>query len=785
MKETTSNFVHLHVHSDYSLLDGVSKINALIEKAKSLNMKALALTDSGNMFGVLNFEKMCRANGIKPIVGQEFYLANFTHTLVLLCENEIGYKNLCHLSSLGCTVDMHDDKPQIDFEMLRKRHEGLICLSGGIHGEIAQLLLVGKDADAEKVAVRYAELFGKDRFYIEIQNHGLAEEQSLLPKLASLARKLDLPLVATNDVHYCNHDDTEAYDVLRCIGMKKKLNELHETLGEGMGEWYMKSTDEMSAIFAEYPDAISNTAKIADKCHVTIPKYGIHELKNNLPRIPLPEQFSDEDDYLRYLVETGLQKRYDTVTDEIKQRAEFEMSVIFQNGFSRYFLIVWEFINWAKEHGIPTGPGRGSSAGSVVSYAMAITDIDPLRYGLIFERFLNPERVSMPDFDVDIDDEFRDNVIEHVKKLYGDKNVAHITKLSLFKARKALADVGRVLNIPFNEIQMLQNLLPDNFKERLQDAFLPPTDYIPDGGRLIPYKDDPRYKKLFELCFKLENITCNTGLHSSGMVIANTDLSNLVPIYKDQRTYEVGTQYTFSELENCGLVKFDFLGLKTLTQIQKIEELINRNKKSNEAAFRVADVPLDDTATLELFSRGDTEGVFQFESHGMQKSLQCAKPSCIEDLIALNALYRPGPMDFIPQFIEGKFNPKKIQYLAPCLKDILSETYGVIVYQEQEMQIANRVAGFSLGQADILRRTLGKRKADDVASTKEKFIAGAKANGFDKKCASKIFRDLLKFAGYTFVKAHAVSYTTLAYRTAWLKCHYSDEFMEVMSKEYN
>lgn len=783
-----SQFVHLHVHSDYSLLDGVSKIDSLVAKAKLLGMKSLALTDHGNMYGALNFEHLCRINGINPVVGEEFYVTDdhllkektrcgtkYYH-LILLCENATGYKNMSWLSSRAFTEGFYN-KPRIDFEMLRERHEGLICLSACIQGEIPQLLLHGKDEEAEEVAKKYSELFGKDRFYLEIQDHGLEEQKKVLVKLVALAKKLGLPLVATNDIHYCNKEDAESQDVLRCIGFKKLLKDPHQTMGDGRSEWYMKTESEMRSLFPEYPEAISNTLKIASMCNLTIPQYKTQELKNCLPHFPIPAGFQNEDAYLRHIVETGLVKRYGTVTEEIKKRAEYEMGIIFQMGFSGYFLIVWEFINWSKEHGIPIGPGRGSGAGSIVAYAMTITDIDPIRFGLIFERFLNPERISMPDFDVDIDYDFRQDVIEHTRELYGEAQVGHIVTFGTLKAKAVIADVGRVLDIPLAEVNILKKCIPGNPKAKLKDAFTLPDEAHPDNGQLIQYKDDPRYQKLFELCFKLENVNRNTGLHASGMVIGLTALPDWAPIMKDNKTGEVATQYTMDIIEPCGLVKMDYLGLKTLSLIRYAEEIINRHKKEGEPNFSVADVSDTDAETFEMFQRGESSAIFQFESAGMQKVLRQAKPTRLEDLVALNALYRPGPMDYIPQFIDGRFHPEKIHYPDPCLQDILEETYGVMVYQEQVMQVAQRIAGYSLGQADMLRRAMGKKKPEVMAAEKVNFVEGAVKNGFDAKHAEDIFEIMVPFAGYGFNKSHAAAYTVLAYRTAWLKCHKPAEFM--------
>ncbi|MCK9170287.1 MAG: DNA polymerase III subunit alpha [Treponema sp.] len=785
-----SNFVHLHVHSDYSLLDGASKLDTLIARAKQLNMKALALTDHGNMFGVLNFEHICHANGINPIVGEEFYVADGDHTvqeknryggkyyhLILLCENETGYKNMSWLSSRAFTEGLYYGKPRIDFEMLQKYHEGIICLSACIQGELPQMLLHGDEADAEALIKQYSELFGPDHYYVELQDHGLPEQKEVAPKLIAIAKKLNIPMVVTNDVHYCYRDDAEAQEVLRCIGFKKLLSEPHQTMGDGRSEWFLKSEQEMAQLFPDYPEMMANTVKIAAMCSLTIPQYKTQQLKDCLPRFTIPDQFPTQDSYVLHLVETGLRKRYKAITKEILDRAMYELGIIFNMGFSGYFLVVWEFINWSKEHNIPIGPGRGSGAGSLVAYAMTITDIDPFRFKLIFERFLNPERVSMPDFDVDMDYDFRQDIIQHTRDLYGDKQVGHIVTFGSLKAKAVIADVGRVLGIPLSEVNMLKKGIPDNPKAKLKDAFTPPDEKHGDNGQLIQYRDDPRYKKLFDLCFKLENINRNTGLHASGMVIALTPLPDWAPVFKDPKTGEVGVQYTMDIIEPCGLVKMDYLGLKTLSLIRYAENIINKHRKPGEPEFSTEQVSETDKETFDLFSRGDTVAVFQFESPGMQKILRQAQPRKLEDLVALNALYRPGPMDYIPKYIEGKIHPETVTYPDPCLKDILEETYGVMVYQEQVMQVAQRIAGFSLGGADMLRRAMGKKKIEVLMGKKKEFIEGAVKSGFTEQHAGDIFEIMVPFAGYGFNKSHAAAYTVVAYRTGWLKCHKPAEFM--------
>lgn len=812
-----SGFVHLHVHSDYSLLDSCAKLDDLVAKAKKLNMPALALTDHGNMFGALNFEKLCHANGINPIVGEEFYIAFGSHLekndvpyshkgedgerqahyfhLILLCENETGYKNMSWLSSIAYQEGLYYGKPRIDFELLEKYHEGIICCSACIAGELPQLLLANRDEEAKEVALKYKALFGKDHYYFELQDHGLEDQKYVNKKLIKLARELDIPLVVTNDIHYVEKEDWEAQDCLRCIGFKKNMTEPHQTMGAERHEWYFKTEEEMRLLFPDCPDAYENTVKIANMCNLKIHQYKTEELKACLPRFELPKEFrihgddyaKNQDDYMRHLVEQGLRKRYPEITPIIRQRAEYELGIIFKMGFSGYFLIVWEFINWSKstydnvnnrpKPYIPIGPGRGSGAGSLVAYSLGITDIDPFRFKLIFERFLNPERVSMPDFDVDMDFDYRQDIIQHTRDLYGDPQVGHIVTFGTLKPKNCIADVGRTLGISLNDVNMLKSKVSENLKAKLKNCFEPANEKFPDGGQLAPYRHDPKYEKLFDLALKLEGCKRNTGLHASGMVIGLTELPNWAPVFKDSKTGEVGVQYTMDIIEPCGLVKFDYLGLKTLSLIRYAEDIINKHKKDGEELFDCSKVSETDKTTFDLFKRGDSVAVFQFESPGMQKILRQFQPEKLEDLVALNALYRPGPMQFIPDYINGKWKPETIHYPDECLEGILKETYGVMVYQEQIMQASQKIAGFSLGAADMLRRAMGKKKAEVMMGKKAEFEEGAIKQGFTKEHADEIFDKMVPFAGYGFNKSHAAAYSVLAYRTGWLKANCPAEFM--------
>ncbi|MDR2446458.1 MAG: DNA polymerase III subunit alpha [Treponema sp.] len=782
------DFVHLHVHSDYSLLDGAASVESLADKAEDLGMRHLAITDHGNMFGALKFIAACkehadhspRANPIHPIIGNEFYMApgsrfeksgsehgNKYYHLILLAKDARGYKNLLKLTSASY-IDGFYYKPRIDEEVLVKYHEGLICLSACIAGEIPSLILEDKIEEAEKKARWFRDLFGDEDFYLELQDHGLKEQKKANEALIDIAKRTGIPLVVTNDIHYLEKDDSVVQDILLCVSTQKKRDDKKRMRFDSV-QFYFKTGDEMAALFPEYPEAVANSVRIAERCKTEIPKIKTKDLPKYLPEFEIPLGFKDADEYMRHLTFEGLAKRYPNYGEEIRKRAEYELDVIIKMGFTGYFLIVADFINWAKEHGIAVGPGRGSGAGSITAYALRITDIDPLKYDLLFERFLNPERISMPDFDVDFCNERRDEVIRYVTEKYGKDRVGQIITFGTLKAKAVIKDVARVLDIPLSEANMIANLIPKDPKMTLKKAF-------EEEPKLRELEENSKYQELFSFARKLEGKNRNSSLHAAGIVIGKTSLENYVPLYKDPKTGGVASQYTMDVIEEQGLVKMDFLGLKNLDLIKNAIDLIKKRGKEY-ANFTIEAIPEDDEATFKMLGEGRSSGIFQFESQGMQNVLRQAKPTSIEDLIALNALYRPGPMDYIPQFIESKWGRRSIAYPDPCLEDILKETYGVIVYQEQVMQVAQRIAGYSLGQADMLRRAMGKKKREIIDKEKAPFIAGAVKNGFKKADADRIYEILIPFANYGFNKSHAAAYSVLAYQTAYLKTNFSAEFM--------
>ncbi len=766
------DFIHLHTHSDYSLLDGIASIPSLVAKAKNLGMSHLTLTDHGNMFGTLKFYKACLKQNITPIIGSEFYITPASrfqktsvensvkyHHLLLLAKDQIGYRNLLELSSRSYTEGFYY-KPRIDNELLAQYSQGLICLTACLAGEIPALILRDRHEEAKKKALYYRDLFGKESFYLELQYHGIPEQRTVNRALVEISKHTGIPIVATNDVHYTDKDDALAHDVAICIGTNKKLNEGSRLKFEHP-EFYFKSGEEMQSIFSALPEALANSVRIAEMCDVQIPLPG-----PQLPQYQVEEGYSLES-YLEDITMKRLVERYPSVTTEMMERAKFELSIINSMGYTGYFLIVWDFISFAKKHGIPVGPGRGSGAGSLVAYCLGITDIDPLKYGLLFERFLNPERVSMPDFDIDFCYERRGEVIEYVTEKYGKDRVAQIITFGTLKARAVIRDVARVLDIPYAEADGIAKLIPMAPKMTLEKAMQMEKKLkaLENKGTL--------YQQLISVSKKLEGLCRHASTHAAGIVIGQGPLTHYVPLYRDPKTGSVATQYTMDYLEESGLVKMDFLGLKTLTLIHNTVELIR--KRGME--FDINAIALDDPQTFKMLSMGKSTCIFQFESSGMQNILKRAKPERLEDLIALNALYRPGPMENIDQFINGKLNWTSIQYPLPELEPFLKETYGVIVYQEQVMQIAQKVAGFSLGQADILRRAMGKKKVDIMAEQKIKFVEGSMRNGYTKETAEKLFDLLVPFAGYGFNKSHAAAYSFIAYQTAYLKANFPKEFM--------
>lgn len=775
-------FVHLHIHSEYSLLDGANRIKDLPVRAKELGMNAIAITDHGVMFGAIDFYKACKANGVKPIIGCEVYVAprgrkdkepkideKYNH-LILLAKNNEGYKNLAKLVSLGFIEGFYY-KPRIDKEILEKYHEGIICLSACLAGEVNQAILNNNIEEAKKVALWFKNLFGED-YYLEVQNNGIKEQVLVNQKLVDLSRELNIPLVATNDAHYLKKEDAYNHEVLLCIQTGKKMTD-EDRMRFDTDELYVKSPEEMIEYFKNIPEAIENTVKIAEKCNVEF-EFG-HTI---LPNYDVPEQYSTHYDYLESLTQAGLAKRYgQNITKEIQDRAQYELSVIKKMGYVDYFLIVWDYINYAKTHNIPVGPGRGSGAGSIVAYSIGITDIDPIKYNLIFERFLNPERISMPDFDVDFCYEKRDKVIEYVCDKYGKENVSQIITFGTMSARMVIRDVGRALDVPYAETDKLAKMIPNELHITIKKAL--------EQNRELKelYENDATVKKLIEIAMALEGMPRQASTHACGIVITKEPVVNYVPLYMRDNT--ISTQYIMTTLEELGLLKMDFLGLRTLTVIQDTIDLVKKDK-CIEVEF---DKDMNDPKVYKLWQDGNSVGIFQFESQGMTNFMKELKPDCLEDIIAGVSLYRPGPMDQIPRYIANKKDPEHAVYTHPALKPILEVTYGCMVYQEQVMQIVRDLAGYSLGRADLVRRAMGKKKLDVMAKEREIFIngqldengnivvPGCVRNGIDAESANKIFDEMAEFAKYAFNKSHAAAYAVVSYRTAYLKAYYPAEFM--------
>ena len=767
------SFVHLHVHTEYSLLDGASRIKELVQRTKELGMDSIAITDHGVMYGAIAFYKEAMAQGIHPIIGCEVYVApqsrheraevdgvRYYH-LILLAENEIGYRNLVRLVSLA-NIEGYYYKPRVDKDLLRQYHEGIIALSACVAGEIPRSILRGDPERTDEILAEYVDIFGRDNFFLELQDHGLPEEKTVNHALRDLSKKHDIGLVATNDIHYVRAEDSEFHDILLCVQTGRTINDPNRMRFSGP-DYYLKSEAEMTAIFHDYPGAVENTAKIAARCRVD---FTFGELQ--LPFYPIPEKFADDDAYLRTLCEERLPERYSEITNEIRLRLDYELGVIHGMGYASYFLIVWDFINYARGHGVAVGPGRGSAAGSIVAYLLGITNIDPLRYALLFERFLNPERVSMPDIDIDFDDINRGRVISYVKERYGEDHVAQIATFGTMGAKGAIRDVGRVLEMSFSEVSNITKLVPSELNITIDRALKESADF----RRL--YDEDESVRRVIDLARKIEGLPRNTSIHAAGVVIAKEPLTNHVPVWISEGT--LVTEFDKDDVEALGLLKMDFLGLRTLSII---EDALKNIRKSHGIDIDIDNIPLEDDLTAQMLCDGDTGAVFQMESAGMTNLVKDLQPKGFVDLIPTVALYRPGPLGsgMVTDFIDGLHGKKEVVYMHPLLEPILKETFGVVLYQEQVMQIVQVLAGFTLGQADLLRRAMGKKKHELLMAQKESFLAGCANNGIDAPLANHIFDLLTHFADYGFNKSHSASYGLLAWQTAYLKAHYPVEFM--------
>ncbi|MFQ5824040.1 MAG: DNA polymerase III subunit alpha [bacterium] len=767
-------FIHLHNHSHFSLLDGACRVEDLVSSAVKCDMPALALTDHGNLFGTIGFYKKALKAGIKPIIGVEAYVApgsrkerkstkgmtDTSYHLVLLAKNIEGYRNLMRLVSIGYLEGFYY-RPRIDKEVLKKYREGLIALSACLKGEVPFLLLRERYEAAKKSVLEYQDIFGSD-FYLEIQNHGIHEEDLARNDLKQLSQDLSIPLVATNDIHYLRQEHCLAHDVLICIQTGKDRDDPNR-LRYATDQIYFKTQEEMVKVFSEYSEAIATTSEITDKCNVVL-----NFDTTYLPKFYIPqyETVHTLEEYLEKLSFEGAKSRFGTVTTEIENRLRHELGIINKMGYAGYFLIVMDFINYAHSQGIPVGPGRGSAAGSLVSYCLGITNIDPLKYDLIFERFLNPERVTLPDIDIDFCYERREEIINYVKKKYGENNVSQIITFGTMAARAVIRDVGRVLKIRYGDVDRIAKMIPASPNMTLSKAL----ETVAELNKLV--EQDEIHKQLIEYSKILEGLARHASTHAAGVVITPDELTNYTPLYKSPQG-DITTQYDMKALEEIGVLKMDFLGLRTLTVIDKtVKSLAVKGIEID-----INKIPLEDPETYELFANGDTVGIFQFESSGMKECLKKLKPQCLEDLIAMNALYRPGPMDWIDDFIQKKHGLKKIEYLHPSLEAILKETYGIIVYQEQVMRIASELAGFSMGKADLLRHAIGKKIPELMAEQRSLFIEGCAKNGISKELADEIFDLMDKFAGYGFVKPHSTCYALIAFQTAYLKRHYPAEFM--------
>ena len=784
MPETTQRqFTHLHVHTEYSLLDGACRIDRLFDHIKAMGQTACAITDHGVMYGCVAFFDAAKAAGIKPIIGCEVYVATRTrfdkvnridgnNHLILLCKNETGYKNLIKMVSAGFTEGFYS-KPRIDKDLLEQYHEGLICLSACLAGEIPQAILAGDYERAKQAALYYRDLFGEGNYYIELQDHGLEEDQVVLPQLIRLARETGIPMAATNDAHYITKEDAKMQSILLCIQTGKTIADA-DRMEFQTDEFYLKSTDEMYDLFSMVPEACENTNKIAEQCNF---EFTFGETK--LPYFKAPDGMENQA-YFEKLCWEGLERRYPgKVTDALKERLSYEINVVKTMGYTNYYLIVYDFINYAKSRDIPVGPGRGSGAGSLAAYCVGITDIDPIRYNLIFERFLNPERVSMPDFDVDFCYERRQEVIDYVNEKYGRDHVAQIVTFGTMAARAAVRDVGRVMGMSYQDVDRVAKLIPMELKMTLKKAL----EVSPDLKAL--YDADSQVHELIDTSLKVEGMPRHASTHAAGVVITREPATEYVPLSTNDGLPV--TQFNMVEIERLGLLKMDFLGLRTLTVIHDTEMAVRRTKDPD---FRVANIDYDDPATYEMLTRGETEGIFQLESTGMTQVLMSMRPKNLEDVIALISLYRPGPMDSIPTYLRNRKDPSKVVYQTPQMAHIVDVTNGVVIYQEQVMQICRELAGFSFGQADNVRRAMSKKKLKVMEAEREHFVhgctepgkecAGCVKNGIPESVANQIYDDMISFASYAFNKSHAACYAYVAFQTAYLKCHYPHEFMAAL-----
>ena len=778
------SFAHLHVHTEFSLLDGSNKIKECVSRVKELGMNSVAITDHGVMFGVIDFYRAAKAAGIKPILGCEVYVApgsrfdkeavgnnddRYYH-LVLLAENETGYYNLMKIVSRGFTEGYYY-KPRVDMELLEQYHEGIIALSACLAGEVQKNILRGMYGEAKAAACRYKDIFGEGNFFLELQDHGMEEQKLVNQSLLRMSQETGIELVATNDIHYTYADDVKPHDILLCIQTGKKLADEDRMRYEG-GQYYIKSEEEMRKLFPYAQEAIDNTQKIADRCNVEI-VFG----EKKLPKYDVPDGFTSWE-YLNKLCYEGLERRYPGDDPTIRERLEYELSVIKRMGYVDYFLIVWDFIKYARDHGISVGPGQGSAAGSIVSYCLGITSIDPLRYQLLFERFLNPERVSMPDIDVDFCFERRQEVIDYVVRKYGTDRVVQIVTFGTMAARGVIRDVGRVMDLPYAFVDGIAKMIPKELNITLGKALQSSPDFKK------AYDNDPQVKELIDMSMRLEGLPRHTSMHAAGVVISQKAVEEYVPLSVGSDG-SVVTQFTMTTLEELGLLKMDFLGLRTLTVIQ---DAVRLAEKSSGKEIDINAIDYNDKKVLDYIGSGETDGIFQLESGGMKGFMKELKPQNLEDIIAGISLYRPGPMDFIPQYIKGKNHPEAITYDCPQLEPILAPTYGCIVYQEQVMQIVRDLAGFTLGRSDLLRRAMSKKKGDVMQKERQAFVYGDEeggvpgciANGIDEKTANKIYDEMIDFAKYAFNKSHAAAYAVVSYQTAWLKYYYPVEFMAAL-----